>query len=507
MKRKALKRSVARERSSNMVFTLGYLRDAKNEERITLSPVFFGDTRYPTDDIAHCGLFLDPPLSLDHLSEATLDVFYAGKDPIGRGHIKIALGGKADTYECVELQETFFYHVFKTHTLQLTIDQKSVACIEITLQNAQLMAMDNTPLLALVQDVTHWFTVNFGDRFIGQPYYPANPAVMEALAGLPEGIRSQDVPQRTPYWFKLRGIVTGSKAYKLCGFFPTNRAFTRDDLKRMRFGRLKEDYVCGVYLQNTPQNVKVQALGLVPYTERPGWGASPDGLIIDDEMTWDHPDIPEWTRADYENHPNVDITRGALEIKCSQANCLMRDYYYPQVYLEMMSLGAAWADVVRYNEYKMSDGNGTWSTKRECRIYRVYRHKPTEDQILECIITSLNTPENRRKALWKTKAFVSLRNYLEDLAANLRYRKVPASEELYNSYHSYFELPTIEESMIEDESPQHHDKRTRLNDVEERQLDIFRLYEREDAPSKEFVGLLIDQVKDLLGMLEDKAKL
>jgi len=272
----------------------------------------------------------------------------------------------------------------------------------------------------------------------------------------------------------------------------------------MRFGRLREDFVCGVYLFNTPVHVRVQALGLVPYAERPGWGASPDGLIIDSNMKWT--DVPAWTRSAYSS--TVDITRGALEIKCSQANCLMRDYYYPQVYLEMMALGAAWADVVRYSEHKVTNGAGVWTTKRECRVYRVYRHKPTEDRLMHCIVLALNTQEHQHPDMWKTEPFTSLRNYFAELASTHHYKIVPVSEELYQSYELYMKLPAVVEDAPLDEEPTHKRKRPAyLNDVEERQLEIFRLFEREDQASKEFVALLIAQVRDLLGMLEEKAGL
>jgi len=182
MKRKAseesLKRSVTRERASNMVFTLGYLKGA-SQARVTLAPVFFGDTKYPADDIAHCGIFLDPPLSIEQLASATLEVFYAGKNPIGRGRVKIALH---PTRGADVLLGRFKYTVFKTHSLRLTSPTSTlVSCIEVTLQNVQLFAMDDTPILDVIQDASHWFAHQFGERFVAQKYYPADPSVMEAL--------------------------------------------------------------------------------------------------------------------------------------------------------------------------------------------------------------------------------------------------------------------------------------------------------------------------------------
>lgn len=498
-KRVSLKRCVVRERLCDMVFTLEYLKEG-SQKRCVLSPAFFGDTRYPTDDIAHCGLFLDPPLSWAQLEGSTLDVYYAGKDPIGRGRVQLVLFSSDSRAEDVALEDKFVYRLFKTHSLRMTLTQKEVSCVEFTLHNTQLMAMDNTPLLDIVHDIGPWFAEHFQGRFVEQPYYPADPAVMQALSS----VSSQDVPQRTPYWFMLRGLVTGSKAYKYCGFFQNQSGFDAAALKRMRMGRLAEDFACGNYLLNTPPHIKIHAVGLVPYAERPGWGASPDGLIVDEKMTWD--DVPEYTRSAY-NDKRIDITRGALEIKCSQANCLMRDYYYPQVYLEMMALGVVWADVVRYSETRGTNGSGVWSTKRECRVYRIYRHKPTEDRIVDCIITALNTNTSNKQPLYNTRAFVSLRNYLKDLASRASYKKIPVSEELHQSYMLYFVLPPL--PSIEHSADKKTKTTTLANDIEERQLEIFRLYEREDKnkTSREFVSHIISQIKDLLQMLEEKTNL
>lgn len=493
---KSLKKYATRERVSDMVFTFTYYCDTQ----INIAPVFFGDTRYPTDDLAHCGVFLSKPLSISDNIRCTLDVYYAGKDPIGRGRIRMVVCQPKNSC-VVSLEDKFIYNVLPTHALRLDLSNtKTFNCIEFTIQNTQLITNDNTPMLELVVDITPWFhsIQNVGaERFISQQYYPADPTVMEAL----ELVNAQDVPQRTPYWFKLRGKVTGSKAYKMCGFFQGQSTFNAIALKRMRFGRLREDFACMLYLQHVPQHVKVQMVGLVPYSGRTGWGASPDGLIIDSEMSWD--DVPTWTKAEY---GDLDITRGALEIKCSQANCLMRDYYYPQVYLEMMSLGAVWADVVRYSEQKVSDGNGVWTTQRTCRIYRIYRHKPTEEQLVSCIITAL---QGDREALYNNPSgqFVAIRSYFKDLASRAQYTEVDVScsAPLFNSYISHIEDHQKVDLPIDknDEEPAHKCL-TLSADIEERQLEILHMYEHDGKATKELFAHVIAQIRDLLSILEEK---
>ena len=494
MKRKAHnggKRLATRERVSNIVFTLKYT----SKTPIKIRPVFFGKTRYPADDTAHCGVFLDPPLSVAD-SGATLDVYYAGKHPIGKGHVTLNVCQTEKGVKVTSLEDKFYYRVLDTHALRLDENGETFSSIEFTLHNTQLVSNDNTPILQVITDIMPWFNAMIPGRVVGQPFYPVDPTVMEALTS----VKSQDVPQRTPYWFKLRGIVTGSKGYKLCGYFPGQSKFTAIALKRMRFGTLREDFVCYAYVNSVPYCYTVHLLGLVPYVDRPGWGASPDGLIVNTEMTWDQ--VPAATRAEYEGTPGIDIKRGALEIKCSQADCNMRDYYYPQIYLEMMSLGAVWTDVVRYSEKRASDGAGTWSTKRECRVYRIYREKEWEDRIVNCILVALKQRDDEtREKLYKTRRFTTLRADLRKKAQESTYALLMVSDEAFKSYTQYHSDAQVAKDVAPPE------KRLALVDsIQERQLEIVRLYEGEDKPTKQFIGHVIGQVRDLLSMVEEKTQ-
>lgn len=489
MKRKALSADfyTQRERLNGMVFTLSLGQDCR------VQPVSYGDHTYPKDDIIYYGLHLEPPVPLESMLGATLHVFYSGQNPVSTGSFNIALlETLPEKDDIVDLENTFCYVVEYTHSLRLTEDQKSVSIIHFTVNNVQLSKRNSTPHLELLPDMDSFFYETFGeDRFVAQPFYPADPAVMDAL----KRVNARDVPQRTPFWFKLRGEVTGTKAYKACGFYPDSSEFDEKALRRMRFGRVREDFICAVYMDQRP-HVKVEMVGCCPVPDKKGWGASPDGIVHDETMTWDL--VPDHVRAEYEKDTHVDICRGVLEIKGSQGNCNMQAYYYPQLYLEMMSVGAVWTDLVRYSEQRVSD-NGTWSTLRECRVYRVYRHRKTETKLINLVNTYLRTPFGSRLQLFKEERYERFRTYLKECSSSAEYAKLEVSEPLFEQYQQYVE----DAQKTAPEEPEMK-RPAILRNMSDRQLEIFRMAERNEKPTQEFVVSCLKQIKSLAELVEYK---
>ena len=404
---------------------LTYLKSG-DEDNVTLSATYFGDQTYPKDDLCYLGVQMVPPL--DRLSERS--AYLQLEDCITAEKLRIKLVTE-DSCTRVDLEGKYQYLVGVHHAIRL--HEGAANIIEFTIQNIQLAKNVRRPVLNIVVSTDDWTRslLDKPQRLVSPSYYPADIKVMASL----EHVVIQDVPQRTPYWFKARDLVTGTKAYKYCGFFSNNKPFSEDDLKRMRFGRLTEDAVCTLFLKSQPPNVTVQLVGLVPYKERAGWGASPDGIIHDPHMAWD--DVPSYCRDAYRSDPSVTITKGVLEIKCSQTNCEMQDYYFPQVYLEMMSTGTVWTDVVRYCDKMVNKGNGCWFVERELRIYRLYRDRETENAIVSCILSSLQVHEQMQRQLFRTAKYVALRKSLRRLARATDYKPVHVDDAIVDGYHAY----------------------------------------------------------------------
>lgn len=243
---------------------------------------------------------------------------------------------------------------------------------------------------------------------------------------------SRTVPQRTPLWFSLRGM-TGTRAYTLLGYFVPSKEedpnwtidgdkqFSPSQKSLMRFGVDSEDKALMLYAHHFPE-VEVQLTGLCKATTlspRPpagaggtnlpsDWGASPDGLIVDPSHTWD--DIPQKTRQYWdESEWKGRAAHGVLEIKCTpNGNDLsMHAYYFPQIYMEMMCAQTLWVDVMRYSR------NGA-------RVYRVYRHKPTEDTLVS-LLKYAQSNAHRLRDILQEEPFVKIRDYFERLALTMSF--------------------------------------------------------------------------------------
>jgi hypothetical protein len=171
-----------------------------------------------------------------------------------------------------------------------------------------------------------------------------------------------------------------------------------------------------------------------------GWGASPDGLIVDPHMTWDQ--VP----ADISKHyteaerASFNITRGACEFKTSRTKLSMEAYFYPQVYLEMIVLNVVWCDLIRYRPgYNYSDEHKTWVHEDTAHVYRIYRHRPTEDLLLQLWKYAFSNVSKLQDIIVED-SFVQLRAFFTTLANQIPIRKAigmtPEINQQLVEYHS-----------------------------------------------------------------------
>jgi len=316
------------------------------------------------------------------------------------------------------------YHAYETHTLALDEAETTVLAVYLQFDEEELQLKVNPDALWL------------GARMVALDWFP--PDVDPTLYGLK--VDAKRIPQRGALWKKLRGPVTGRKATTYLGYWvPTKEVdpnwtidvepvFSEAATTAMRLGTQNEHIGVRIYLDERPQAI-VSAVGWcdVPKSYPRGWGASPDGLIYDPLTTWTT--IPADIQKYYADNLNAfDPTRGVLEIKVSQHSLAFSDYFLPQVYMEMIAAGVLWCDLLRYRP------------PANARIYRIYRHKPTEEQIIGLIRIALATPKPQlQDLLHKDQRWIRARQYLEAVAQGLAYTDIRVLPTLGADWKAYCE--------------------------------------------------------------------
>jgi hypothetical protein len=274
------------------------------------------------------------------------------------------------------------------------------------------------------------------NRVVFLKWFP--PDVDPSVYGIK--IDPREIPQRCPLWFKLRGEVSGSKAYVLIGYFAdrqNNQPFSAFAKSAMRLGTLSEDLVMIGYLNAYPKRIFYE-VGWVPIESKKSWGASPDGIIVDPEMSWDK--VPSDVAKNY-SKSGIDITHGACEFKTSRTKLGMEAYFYPQLYMEMIALNVVWADLIRYRPERIYDQNTkVWTYKDVAHVYRVYRDKPTETLLME-LWARAQTNFSKLKDIVQEEAYARLRLYFDRKAEETEPTDVihmtPDTEYMYAQYYAY----------------------------------------------------------------------
>ncbi len=321
------------------------------------------------------------------------------------------------------------YWTFETHSIMLDEKETSIYGMYIELENTGTKTVKIEP--AIDMSVT-WLTRTFTDkRFTSLPFFP--PDIDPAEYNLKIDVRK--IAQKTPLWFKLRGDVTGTKMYTLIGFwvptkekdptwtFDGEKVFDAFSRENMRFGSQSEDYAIMMLLLFRP-NISIELVGCCPAPPPypSNWNASPDALIFDPNMSW--AEIPETTSAQYTLEDGFDPRQGVMEIKSSKTKLNMAAYFYPQIYMEMITTKRIWTDLVRYRRTSVNNGDGTWSYKHVARIYRVYRHKKTEETIVRLGKMAYANRATLQTLVHTNPEYIAIRHYFEELAEQATYVEI-----------------------------------------------------------------------------------
>jgi hypothetical protein len=379
-----------------------------------------------------------PPMPLeDARSGATLVVTYVGtKESKGRITLPLCPPG-VPVYSHIIVPKSLEYVVYPTHALKTEEDGTLASKMYFRAEN-NLLYGGGTLRIQMEPAIdmgSLFLEPEFGsERFKGLHFFPVDVDPAEhALT-----IDPRNIPQRTPLWFKLRSEVSGSRAYKLMGYFPGEREFTLFDRCTMRFGSLSEDISVIGYLTRWPSRrfEEVGTCSAPPDGYPANWGASPDGRVCDPDMTWGA--VPEKFRKHYTNG-RFDVTKGAIEIKSSRRKKGMEDYFYPQVYMEMIALDVMWCDLVRYCRSRYKDSDGKWVYKHSFRVHRIYRHEPTEALLVKCLQHAANAVGRgaKLKDIVREKGFVALRELFSGLSKTASYDTIEMTPELQERLDKY----------------------------------------------------------------------
>lgn len=257
------------------------------------------------------------------------------------------------------------YLVFPTHAAKL--DNLLIESLFLVICNVQLQGDVDTPI----------YNVEFRppehERFIELPYMP--PVAIPGLA-----IDGTRWPPGNPLPFRAHKF-TSSRIPRHLGFYGKDENITGWRAAAIRFGVQNEITGIFLYLDHFLERVYEQT----GYHECEFGGAKPDGLVTDETTTIVVPD-----------YPDLDPTKGILEVKASRTSTQFMASDFAQCVWELMACNRAWGDIVRYCEtQKRNPVSGLWETVHLWRCVRLYRSKKLEEDIREIVHNGLDATEMR----------------------------------------------------------------------------------------------------------------
>jgi hypothetical protein len=338
-----------------------------------------------------------PPMPASQAGMAHVELWHQQKQ-------RLVLGA-----QLLKLKDKVRYIEYETHQLRMDTHNDTIECLYCAVDDQEQLRV-HVPLNHPRAKELSWLAPD---------------------APLPKDTRT--IPQRSGPWFELRKQkLSGTKAYNYIGYYWERKEPSEYQKSLMRKGTECEPYAILTYLNHfnkrTFQEVGFACAPSPPYP--PHWGASPDGLVHDPDMTWEQ--VPD----DYKRHLNVadwDICSGCVEIKTGTKSSL-EPYYIVQAYMEMISLQVVWCDLIRYHP-----------TNDTAIVYRIYRHKPTEDRLVT-LLKRADAHQNSLGTIIDEPEFVQMRKFLQedaipvlsksavhivapkDLLKNFRQRKLAALE-------------------------------------------------------------------------------
>lgn len=302
---------------------------------------------------------------------------------------------------------------------------------------------------------------NAGERYRPLPY-------IDPLAPLPRSIDVSLLQQGSTIVSKPSGGITSSRGPKLLGYYQSAdgkpETFTGWKAVAVRFGRVYETAVVGVFLKHHPEYAFQEAGFMAFESDLTGVdGAQVDGLLIPTrsgginspstiEMSVNVGMIEDDEELDrvMKLIPSSGITPSPLrgegvipiEIKCSRSNSSIEPSHLVQCVLEL-ACGFPYMYLVRFCERQVRTppGSNVWTTVRECKEIRIHRSKEIEDKTIALCRQAKSLNHVQFTELMKTPPYVEIRAYYDNLAVrcNAEAKLIPVDEGLFERLIKYKE--------------------------------------------------------------------
>ena len=386
-------------------------------------------------------LSFTPALTLQHAMQAHVRLLRLKDNCIIFSQYVFPSNEKPEYLEIHE--EELNYVLFPAHQLHVdrineTVTKLFISLVDRTTDMRELSVLE--PMVDVHANAQLFPPAQY--KFLN--WFPCN--VDPAMYGL--RIDPRTIPQRTPLWFKLRGEVTGTKAYTLLGFWVPTKSqdpnwsffkpgtFTPFAKAAMRLGSLSEDAALLTYFSH----FKDRAYEEVGWCGAPSplpksWGASPDGIVTIPPAPLGPGGLAPFQSVDdtlgnfsHANSPPPKAganSRGALEIKTSRTKLSMEAYFYPQIYMEMIVLNVQWTDLIRYQP-----GTGA-------NIYHVKRDPKIEEELIRLWKYAFAKADRLQEIVLEPD-FKRMRVFFEQEARNAEsVIFIPEPSNVIHSYNAY----------------------------------------------------------------------
>jgi hypothetical protein len=179
-------------------------------------------------DSVDYAVYFRPALTWVQAQSAHVSVFYTGKEETPNRHVfGKRVAPETEGTHLIVREGELEYVLFDTHQIKVSWapDRSEppslVEAMYVTICNnlTETNSKNTLRLQPRVDMKQAYFATIFEGRVFSLDWFP--PDVDPALFGLK--IDPRKIPQQTALWFKLRGCVSGSKAYTLIGFFVPGR--------------------------------------------------------------------------------------------------------------------------------------------------------------------------------------------------------------------------------------------------------------------------------------------
>ncbi len=97
--------------------------------------------------------------------------------------------------------------------------------------------------------------------------------------------------------------------------------------------------------------------------------------------------------------------------------------------MQMISTNRIWCDLLKY----MSTGPGN----HVARIYRIYRHKPTDELLIKMLKYALSKKDQLQQLVHEDERFIAIRRHFSDVASQLTFKEIKITDQMLASLQDY----------------------------------------------------------------------